>query len=103
MIKKIEKISIGDFIQQGDVILTYRGDIEYPNDPNMTTICHTGNNHQHSFSSPVAVVGDSFYLIGKTILEHQEHDHIELVGGEWHKTIVKEYDHWLEESREVID
>lgn len=38
-----------------------------------------------------------------TKIQHEEHQTIEIPPGVYHVDIVKEYDHFLEESRSVID
>lgn len=68
---------------------------------------HKGLNHSHdlvgSFSMHKA--GDEIFLkAGKgCALVHGEHKRIEVPAGVYRKSIVLEYDHLLEESRQVID
>jgi hypothetical protein len=44
-----------------------------------------------------------FNLENDTILTHEEHNQITLPKGNWTSGIVQEYDHFLEETKNVID
>jgi hypothetical protein len=98
----LKSIEVGQYIQQGDVILTSIKPVILK-DEKSTNLCHTGNNHFHEFNEPILVMNDIYVLKKRQVLQHPEHKHISLPEGFYQKTIVMEYDHMLEESREVID
>ena len=102
-------VKLGDYFQQGDVIFKcskkpvkakrLKGNV-------VVEGSHGGNNH--------VLGGSDFTLLdveGKPFLEikkdtdalHPEHKTITLPKGYYELVRVKEYDHILEESREVID
>ena len=39
----------------------------------------------------------------KTVLDHEEHDNVKLWSGNFKQDTVREYDHFKEEARKVID
>lgn len=48
---------------------------------------------------------DNMFILAddKTYADHDEHKPIKLQKGKYSVSVVLEYDHWLEESKEVID
>lgn len=73
-----------------------------------TNLIHKGQNHHHTIEGNFKLYlndkGD-FYIRANSDcrLNHEEHKTITLPKGLYKKGIVVEYDHWEEESREVID
>ena len=65
----------------------------------------TGNAHTMNGGKLYLDRQDNMFIIAdkNTVLKHQEHKQIRLPEGKYLVEIVKEYDHFLEESREVID
>ena len=91
------------YVQQGDVIL-FKTDLkEVPNNAVKTKLLHKGDNHEHTFKFPVETWDNFFYLPKSNSLLHFEHKEIKVPSGIYEKKIVVEYDHFLEESRQVID
>jgi hypothetical protein len=73
-----------------------------------TSLLHKGENHDHTLKGgefKILTVEDKMFLEVKktTTLTHIEHKHFKIPPGFYEKTIVQEYDHWTEESRNVID
>lgn len=70
-------------------------------------LIHKGEQHHHVIKGDFELYGNkqTEYIIANSDCEllHDEHDTVSLPKGIWHKTIQKEYDHFEEESREVID
>lgn len=95
------------YYQQGDVLLKSRKEI--PKDFKMieTDLIHKGENHHHRMRGDFKVYanGDKMFVRVKAPSEifHEEHKTFTVAPGIYEKDIVLEYDHWLEESRQVID
>lgn len=95
------------YYQQGDVLL-FKTDkkIEWLITTSVTQ-CHKGDNHSHDFRTSVLKCeheGKEYFLLNKdTHLDHFEHNTILIPKGMYEKRIVREYDHFLEEARSVID
>lgn len=72
-----------------------------------TDLFHKGDNHHHRVRGNFAIYesGNEMYLECKTPCElfHEEHATITADPGIYQKRIVIEYDHIMEESRQVID
>lgn len=70
-------------------------------------LIHKGENHHHVIQGKFALYthGDEMFIDAKGTcqLEHEEHKTLELPKGVYKKELVNEYDHFLEESRKVID
>jgi hypothetical protein len=67
-----------------------------------------GDNHSHVLSNGVLFVdksNDKKFILstGNTVISHPTHAPITFPVGFYEVSIVKEYDHFLEESREVKD
>lgn len=98
-------------IQQGDVVFLSS------KIPESNLVIRQGNLVQHGEAGHSHVlVGNDFemydepttkkrYLriVKPTLLKHEEHKEINLPAGEFEIRIVREYDHFKEESREVLD
>jgi len=93
--------------QHGDVLLKRASLNDLVLNEIKTDILHQGLNHEHRVKGDFNIIrsGDDVYLQANKncVLYHQEHSEIEIESGVYKKSIVKEYDHWEEESREVID
>jgi len=94
------------FYQQGDVILK---ECAKPKDITIlkTDLLHKGQNHHHrlngKFRIGVSSDGTKYVHSKGSILTHEEHLDINLPEAFYEFSVVMEYDHWLEESRQVID
>jgi hypothetical protein len=93
------------YLQQGDLILTK---IEKPTNVEKlkTDVLYKGQNHEHKLRGKFCIAKDSknTYIHSKGCeLYHDEHAMIKIPDGFYELKIVLEYDHWLEESRQVID
>lgn len=70
-------------------------------------LIHNGYSHQHTIEGDFELLNNDtdFYVLAKDTckLLHAEHKTIDIPAGIYKKEIVKEYDHFLEESREVVD
>lgn len=100
------------FYQQGDVLIIKKENIDLTKGKklNHRTLAEgeaTGHSHQSDMNSElIQLDNDDIYLnvFGeRSIISHQEHKEIEVLNGVYLINIVKEYDHFLEESRKVID
>lgn len=91
------------YYQQGDVLMVRREIKQYDGSPVKTKLCHKGNNHTHDFDKEVLQDGNLFFLLEDTTMLHFEHKPILLPVGVYEKRIVREYSHYDEEARSVID
>jgi hypothetical protein len=70
-------------------------------------LIHKGNNHYHTIKGNFELYeyNNEMFILAMDIcdLEHEEHNTIQLPAGLYKKGVIREYDHFLEESREVID
>ena len=67
-------------------------------------LIHKGDNHHHKIRGAFFVTDEmNIYCDEDCELYHEEHKTIVIPKGYYKKDIVMEYDHFLEESREVID
>lgn len=97
-----------EYRQQGDVLLKLTN--EFPKGLKATKgdLLHKGQNHHHRLKGGAfRILGDAtakFLEVKKaTKLVHEEHKPIAVPVGKYVIGIVMEYDHWSEESRQVID
>lgn len=95
------------YIQTGDV-LYFPNDLDYSDFKELkSNLIHQGQNHRHEIVGDFKLYGKENELVivcNKTCkLTHGEHNPLELKKGVYRKRIVQEYDHFLEESRQVID
>lgn len=91
--------------QQGDVLLK---ECEKPLEITKVSgdLLHKGQNHHHRLRGKFAIGekdGIRFIHSKGCELFHEEHKTIKIDSGFYKLDIVREYDHWLEESRQVID
>jgi len=95
------------YYQQGDVLLKERKSIPKGFKEVKTDLIHKGENHHHRMRGDFKVFtkDQEMYVDVKKPSEifHEEHKTFTVVPGIYEKGIVLEYDHWLEESRQVID
>jgi hypothetical protein len=100
------------FIQQGDVKLKKINAILSDAVKIKTDIVHEGRNHVHKIKGKFEIyeLNNTFFIRTKSkcTLEHDEHglcpeEFRALPIGAWQKSIVNEYNHFLEESKKVID
>lgn len=95
------------YLQQGDVLLKQQ---KQPDNFLLEEIngdlLWKGENHHHRMRGQFKIMksGDDIYLSsnGATMF-HEEHKDIDVPEGFYKLDIVREYDHWAEESRRVID
>lgn len=95
------------YFQTGDIL--YKTTDLLPKDAEEISgnIIHKGNDHLHSIEGDyqLYLLGNEMFILAKDTcnLNHEEHKTIKLPKGLYKKEIVLEYDHWLEESRNIID
>lgn len=65
----------------------------------------TGHAHRACAGGTVLECGDDLYLAtkGGTTITHEEHHPVTVPPGEYTISVVREYDHFAEEARRVID
>lgn len=95
-----------EYYQQGDVLIKKTEAVKAK--AVQGSLLHKGQNHNHTLKGgefKILSDGDKKYLkVDKaTTLTHIEHRHFKIPKGFYAVEIVKEYDHFLEESRNVID
>ena len=105
----------GDYYQQGDVILTKVDKEEIADRLKNGTRHHTpiiqlgeSTGHAHRIDGSGYMIhelwGNRYLELKKdVVLRHEEHKPIDLLKGFYKIGIVKEYDHWKEETRRVRD
>ncbi len=94
------------YIQQGDVLLKRVPQAPIDLKPIETDLLYRGQNHHHRVrgSFQIAKKDEDTYLLSQGCeLFHEEHHALAIPEGAYHLSIVLEYDHFLEESRQVID
>jgi hypothetical protein len=95
-----------NYIQQGDVLLK---ETKKPSKIKIqkTDLLWKGANHHHRMKGEFRIAkneaGDTFVHSKGATLFHEEHKDISVAPGFYQLSIVQEYDHFLEESRAVID
>lgn len=90
--------------QQGDVLL--KDGAKVKGKALKTDLLWKGQNHHHRVKGRFKILkhGEQIYLKSAGCkLFHEEHKEITIPKGDYALSIVVEYDHWLEESRRVID
>lgn len=102
-----------DYWQQGDCLFFPIDKIPHDGIKLKTNIIQSGEatNHHHradSMTSPELFEQPKtkkrhLRLLKPTTITHEEHKPIELPPGDYEVRIVKEYDHFKEESRAVLD
>ena len=95
------------YYQQGDVLIFKEETLPKDLKKLKTNVVHKGDNHVHLIDGKFELLSgkDSFYIHAKEKckLTHAEHNTISLPKGFYRKGIVQEYDHFLQESKNVID
>lgn len=92
------------YVQQGDVLLKKTNAVK--GKALKTDLLWKGQNHHHRVKGKFKIVKDGEALFLKSsgcTLFHEEHKDIKVPAGDYALSIVQEYDHFLEESRAVID
>lgn len=95
------------YLQTGDVL--YKSVDKFPKGTKKVpgNLIHKGDNHHHTIKGKFSLSEKDGVMfidaVGKCELNHEEHKTISLPKGKYKKDIVLEYDHFLEESRQVID
>ena len=100
------------YFQQGDVILTKTtlpvGNLQETKDPILQHGEATG--HMHRLTNDGFTVYQNekdlkryLRLVKPNLLKHEEHSEIPLPIGDYELRIVREYDHFSEEARQVRD
>lgn len=94
-----------NYYQQGDVLLFEAK--ELPKGLRASgKVLYKGQNHSHALEGKFSVLKSktqTFLKSQECKLVHEEHKPIKLPKGIFELKIVQEYDHFLEESRVVID
>lgn len=93
------------YIQQGDCLLKQT---KIPSDLEIvkTDLLHKGENHHHRVRGAFEIaqkMGKRFLLSNGCEIYHEEHKTLSIPEGCFELSFVQEYDHWLEESRAVVD
>lgn len=97
------------FYQQGDVIVKEVQDVRGVKLDNLTLAQGSKTGHHHTITKGDAELyndNGTLYLHVKSkeaSLTHQEHKPIEIKKGKYQIVIVREYDHFAEEARNVAD
>lgn len=95
------------YLQTGDVLYKETPTIPKGAKKLAGSLVHKGENHHHTIRGKFTLLEHEgkMFIDAKTPckLEHEEHDTLTLPAGKYVKELVQEYDHWLEESRAVID
>ena len=94
-----------NYLQQGDVLLKEHR-LEENLKPINTDLLHKGEQHHHTLSGDFNIFEKEGirYLDSRGCnLNHEEHKTIKIPKGFYKLEFVQEYDHFLEESRAVID
>lgn len=95
------------YLQTGDILYFKIESLPKNVDELKTDLFHKGENHSHRVRGDFSIYksGDDMYLECRGVCElfHEEHTVIKADPGIYKKRVVLEYDHILEESREVID
>ena len=95
--------------QQGDVVIVATTSVKGKKLNHLTLALGEATGHHHTITEGDAELyeheGTLFLKVNsdKVTLTHQEHKTIEIPQGEYQINIVKEYDHFNEESKSVQD
>ena len=95
------------YFQNGDVLIKKVDSIPEDAAPIAGSLVHKGENHSHIIQGTAELygLGDELYIHALSACQiiHDEHKPVEIPVGLYKKEIVKEYDHWTEEARNIID
>ena len=92
------------YYQQGDCLLKQVS--EAKGKPTKSNLLWKGQNHHHRVKGKYTILKSDNVIYLKSqgcTLFHEEHKDIKIDKGLYELSIVQEYDHFLEESRAVID
>ena len=95
--------------QQGDVIIIKVSEVKGKKLNHLTLAKGEATGHHHTITQGDAELyeyeGTMFLRVNseKAVLTHQEHDTIVIPKGDYQINIVREYDHFIEEARNVRD
>lgn len=95
-----------NYLQQGDVLLK---ETKKPSEVTIlkTDLLHKGQNHHHRLKGKFKIGetkdGKKYVHSKGAVLYHEEHKDIQVPEGFYEFGLVQEFDHWAEESRNVID
>lgn len=96
-----------EYFQTGDVLYFQAEGVPPTAKAIKGNLIHKGQTHEHLIEGEFELLIDGEDLFIRASepcrLTHGEHKAIELPAGVYKKRVVMEYDHWLEESRQVID
>jgi hypothetical protein len=97
-----------NYVQQGDVLLFNESFLARGKKKVAGDLLHKGENHSHRLCGGAFQIftdGTTRFVsvTRATTLTHDEHKPIRLEKGEYRMGIVLERDHFLEESRQVVD
>lgn len=98
-----------NYWQQGDCLLKVTEKFPFGGTPVASDLLFKGTQHHHRLRGEFVQTDDSsgtrFVKVGEGGAElfHEEHRTIKIPPGEYRLDFVQEYDHFLEESRQVID
>lgn len=100
----MEGFSLGDVVfRHGDVLLK-KNDQKLDGPIAVQGLLYQGQNHSHYLKSGEWILKDNILDVrAESVLTHAEHGDITLPVGLYLVDIQQEYDHFLEESRNVID
>ena len=97
-------------IQQGDVLIIKTKEVKGKKLDHVTLALGEATGHHHSITKGDALLFEdengTLFLDVKSSeaeLTHQEHKPVTIKKGKYRVGIVREYDHFAEEAREVID
>jgi hypothetical protein len=103
-------IDTTNYYQTGDVLYFKVNDTTVPKDFKKIkgNLIHQGRDNQHTIQGDFELLQDknNTMLINvkkKSVLKHVEHGDIKIPKGLYLKRIIQERDHFLEETRELID
>jgi hypothetical protein len=97
------------YLQQGDVLIRRVSEVKGKKLNHLTLALGEATGHHHTITEGDAELYEHektlFLKVNskKATLTHQEHKTIEIPQGEYEIGIVKEYDHFSEEARNVVD
>lgn len=94
------------YFQQGDVLLKQAEKTPKGLKPFKGDLLYKGQNHHHRVRGKFKIATKenvTFLISSGCELFHEEHKAIKIPKGNYQLDIVREYDHWREESRRVID
>lgn len=94
------------YVQQGDCLLFQVEKAPKGLKVVKSDLMFKGQNHHHRLRGKFkmgVLEGKTYVVSNGAELFHEEHKTIKLPAGAYRLDHVQEYDHWLEESRQVID